>query len=646
MHFQHLLPTVLLLICFPAAWSADDVTPLKRPGPKILFLGDSITAAGHYVDDIETCLLLHDRKNLPTIVALGLGSETVSGLTEPVHPFPRPNVHARLERVLKRIKPDLVVACYGMNDGIYHPFSAGRFAAFQQGILTLIEKSHAIGAKVTLLTPTPWAGSVIKVSGPAPGQPYGFQTPFADYNDVLRQYADWVLSLSGKENVDTIDVRTPMLLHLKKSYTSRDPIHPNRFGHELMAEAILGDWGYETGNEIIRTGVSGRSDDKKWREVRKLVAARRSIFDKALLWDIGHDRPGKPLKITLAEAQRRAATIDRQIAEVASPVSFRVSVRSVRRVFYNGEHNAFTDLVRFHGRMFLTFRSCPDGHMVHPTSSIIVMTSDDGSGWRQVHRFSVPKRDTRDPHFLVFNDQLFVFTGTWYCGASSPERYDLNQHLGYGVVTTDGDRWTDPFQLEGTYGHYVWRAASHGETAYLCGRRKRGFAETNSRAERDPLVESALLESQDGRNWKHRGLFQNEFGDETAFLFVPDGSAMAVARTGGRRNAQLCRAQPPYISWTRIELDRYIGGPLLAKWGDRYVVGGRQTNDQPARMSLYWLVGEQLQEFVSLPSGGDCSYPGFLELEDGSALVSYYSSHEQSDDRQPITAIYLAHLTK
>ena len=60
----------------------------------------------------------------------------------------------------------------------------------------------------------------------------------------------------------------------------------------------------------------------------------------------------------------------------------KVEVTNVRRAFDNGEHNAFTDLIRFHGRYYLTFRSCPDGHMVHPTSSIIVLVSDDLLTWQ------------------------------------------------------------------------------------------------------------------------------------------------------------------------------------------------------------------------------------------------------------------------
>ena len=91
-----------------------------------------------------------------------------------------------------------------------------------------------------------------------------------------------------------------------------------------------------------------------------------------------------------------------------------VRITNIRRVFHNGEHNAFTDLVRFRDRFYLTFRSCPDGHMVHPSASIIILASTDAKQWEQVHRFSVDKRDTRDPHFLIFKDTLFVYTGTWY----------------------------------------------------------------------------------------------------------------------------------------------------------------------------------------------------------------------------------------
>jgi hypothetical protein len=268
-----------------------------------------------------------------------------------------------------------------------------------------------------------------------------------------------------------------------------------------------------------------------------------------------------------------------------------VQVSNIRRVFHNGEHNAFTDMCRFQGRYYLTFRSCPDGHMVHPTSSIVVLVSDDTRSWKPVHRFQVDQRDVRDPHFLVFEERLFVYTGTWYCGATSPRERDLNQHLGFAVWTDDGVNWHGPRMLEGTYGHYVWRAATFGGKAWLCGRRKRLFAEAPE-SDRG-LRESVMLESDDGLIWKTCSLFQETQGDETAFLFESDGRVLAVARRGSLP-AQLCRSSPPYQEWQRTDLDRYVGGPLLVRWGDRYVVGGRNFVNGDARnprTSLCWLEG-------------------------------------------------------
>ncbi|MBM3800941.1 MAG: hypothetical protein FJW26_01375 [Acidimicrobiia bacterium] len=349
---------------------------------------------------------------------------------------------------------------------------------------------------------------------------------------------------------------------------------------------------------------------------------------------------GLPISSILRTSSGLAASL------LVGPDLPKVAVSAVRRVFHNGEHNAFTDLCRYRGQLYLTFRSCPDGHMVHPTASIIVLRSPDGGKWDEAHRFRVEQRDTRDPHFLVFKGKLFVYTGTWYTGKSSPPResYDLNQHLGYAAWTEDGTRWHSPILLEGTFGHYIWRAAVLGEKAYLCGRRKPAF-EITSRGE-PASVEALMLESDDGLIWRKKGVFQESSGDETAFLFEPDGSVLGVGRDGGGKEARLLRSRPPYANWQRTSLDRSIGGPLLTKWGKRYVVGGRKkTEDRGPKTSLCWLADDRLTEFAELPSGGDNSYPGLVEMSPTRALVSYYSSHEKDASGKPITAIYLAELS-
>jgi hypothetical protein len=187
--------------------------------------------------------------------------------------------------------------------------------------------------------------------------------------------------------------------------------------------------------------------DQRGQSIRFMNSLRTPNFSIQRFWS-------KPLRICLTLFVLHLALIFEVV--LAGDSLPEVEVSAVRRVFYNGEHNAFTDLCCFHGQLYLTFRSCPDGHMVHSTASIIILRSrDDGANWESVHRFAVKDRDTRDPHFLVFRDRLFVDTGTWYSGPDTlkPEDYDLNQHLGFAAWSEDGTTWRSPVMLEETFGH-------------------------------------------------------------------------------------------------------------------------------------------------------------------------------------------------
>ena len=80
--------------------AAEDYSPLSAK--RILFLGDSITHAGGYISLIEAQLIANGVASRPEMINLGLPSETCSGLSEPDHPFPRPDVHERLDRALAK----------------------------------------------------------------------------------------------------------------------------------------------------------------------------------------------------------------------------------------------------------------------------------------------------------------------------------------------------------------------------------------------------------------------------------------------------------------------------------------------------------------------------------------------------------------
>jgi len=281
---------------------------------RILFLGDSITHSGRYVAWIETQLRLQGVDPLPEIVNIGLSSETCSGLSEPSHPFPRPDVHERLDRALQKIKPDVVVACYGMNDGIYHPYSDERMRAYQDGVNRLIDKVEAADARLILMTPPPFDAVPLRDSGKLKGVEEGEYAYFAmyeDYDKVLARFAQWIMQQGDRVEL-VIDLHTPFndYLQVKRkrdpNFTlSPDGIHPKSEGHRLMGETILRAW-----------GVPSSVDPEP--ELLELVAKRMTLLHDAWLSEVGHQRPGVKDGLPLEQARARAAELDAQIAPLVA----------------------------------------------------------------------------------------------------------------------------------------------------------------------------------------------------------------------------------------------------------------------------------------------------------------------------------------
>lgn len=234
------LLTALLVVALPVSAQTVDTVAGKR----VVFLGDSITQAGEYISIASYQLQkLHPQKEF-SFYGLGLASETTSGLSEENHAngaFPRPCLFERLGRLLERTKPDVVVACYGMNDGIYQPLDNERFAAFKSGITNLIRQSQTAGAKKVILMTPPI---------------YDFSPPAGEFNydSVLTEYAAWEMSLKLPD-VHVIDLHSLMrdARASRSEPFSKDRVHPGEDGQLLIATAFLKGIGSEVPNQPIAT---------------------------------------------------------------------------------------------------------------------------------------------------------------------------------------------------------------------------------------------------------------------------------------------------------------------------------------------------------------------------------------------------------
>ncbi|KAH0534175.1 hypothetical protein FGG08_007222 [Glutinoglossum americanum] len=301
-----------LVLLFCAGPTHAEVPSLN--GKRVLFLGDSITQDGTYVSLVEYYLDRHYPSQKFDIISIGLASETVSGLSEKAHPFPRPWVHTRLQAALNAVKPNIVVACYGMNDGIYWPQSPARRTAFQKGIKELIAKCKAAGAKVILLTPPPFDPTPLKGKTlPATAPDFSYMTPFAQYDSVLEEYGRWECTLP-RSTGQVIDLHAPLAHYIAKQrqtnpgfVLSGDGIHPAPIGHLVMASAIL-----------KALGVSVTVNDAELARVLadplyQLVARRRQLRSEGWLPYVGYTRDGTFKTDSIAKTEQEAATLQIQI---------------------------------------------------------------------------------------------------------------------------------------------------------------------------------------------------------------------------------------------------------------------------------------------------------------------------------------------
>lgn len=245
---------------------------------KVAILGDSITYAGGWPATVEASL-----KNTPafkeaTIVNFGLPSENVSGLSEKGHAggaFPRPCVFERLNRILDKFKPTLVIACYGMNDGIMQPLDESRFDAFRKGMNKLKTDVEKTGASFIVITPPLFEGDKTDKS---PG----------NYDEVLDAYSQWLVAQKEK-GWQVIDIRPSLRKSIaeEKKQTpafifAGDGVHPGAKGHNFIAQTIIPELAAILKCELVlKTPENGERTLSDWQKL-------------AWLTETGHKRPGIP----------------------------------------------------------------------------------------------------------------------------------------------------------------------------------------------------------------------------------------------------------------------------------------------------------------------------------------------------------------
>lgn len=218
----------IVIICVSCSFingcTSSDQQVLRK-NDTIIFLGDSITAAGVKPDGYVTLLsesIVNAYPNMGVkVIGVGIGGNKV------------PDCQERLDRDVLQKKPTLVVIYIGINDVWHWNVNNGTsIEDFEAGLKDMISKINSAGARVILCTPT-----VIgeKIDGTN------------TYDKMLDEYSDVSRKVAKETNSQLLDLRKAFMNYLKehnpdnveKGILTSDTVHLNNNGNIVLAGLML-----------------------------------------------------------------------------------------------------------------------------------------------------------------------------------------------------------------------------------------------------------------------------------------------------------------------------------------------------------------------------------------------------------------------
>ncbi len=211
--------TMVLALVGPAPADSPKQMQLKQ-GEQIVAIGDSITAEGGYLNDIDAVLAKrYPDLKIPAVINKGIGGQKAEDLVP------------RFDKDVVQLKPAYVTLSIGIND-VWHrlgnPHDAKVLAAYKRNVAKMVDAAQQAGIKVILLTPT-----VIGEDANTKG------------NKRLTMYIDAEKQIAAEKKCQLVDLHAMFLTALKqkpadkKYWLTRDDVHMQPPGNAIMAIGVL-----------------------------------------------------------------------------------------------------------------------------------------------------------------------------------------------------------------------------------------------------------------------------------------------------------------------------------------------------------------------------------------------------------------------
>jgi lysophospholipase L1-like esterase len=211
----------------PAASDTPKQLQLK-PGDQIVAIGDSITAGGGYLRDIDAVLAQQyaDLK-LPKVINKGISGQKAEDLIK------------RFDKDVVQLKPAVVTISIGIND-VWHRLADRRthqtlphdekvLAAYRENVAKMVDQAQQAGIKVIIIAPT-----LIQ------------EDPQTEGNRRLTKYVEAEQQIAAEKKCQFVDLHGMFLTALKQkpadtkgNWLTRDGVHMQPLGDAIMCLGVL-----------------------------------------------------------------------------------------------------------------------------------------------------------------------------------------------------------------------------------------------------------------------------------------------------------------------------------------------------------------------------------------------------------------------
>lgn len=286
------------------------------------------------------------------------------------------------------------------------------------------------------------------------------------------------------------------------------------------------------------------------------------------------------------------------------------TIISTEMIWSQAPYSAFTDLIYFNDCFYCCFRES-NSHEGGEDGKIRILKSGDAKKWESVALLSLEGYDLRDPKLSLTPDGKLMLN----MGATV---WNGNEQTIHSAVSfsLDGVEW-ETVQVILTE-QWLWHVTWNEEIAYGAAYSSNG---PNSTA-------LSLMNSTDGINYTTVKEFNlpNSSPTEATLRFLPDETMVMLLRRNNNAPGLIGSSRPPYNDWKWFNTQSILGGPdfLILDDGTMWA-SSRQTCGEEEICILASMSLDAYDPILTLPSEGDCSYPGMV-YKDGKLYISYYSS--------------------